>query len=107
MRLSGVVATVGKLEAFPGASNVIAGEVGASLDVRHAVDAQRKDAAERMLALASEIAKRRGLAVECVRTSGAEGSRFAIRSLTAAMENAVRSAGFPVRRMTVAPATTL
>ena len=34
----GLVATVGKVEASPGAGNVIAGSVTASLDVRHADD---------------------------------------------------------------------
>jgi allantoate deiminase len=37
----GLVATVGKIEAIPGAANVIPGEVRATLDVRHADDAVR------------------------------------------------------------------
>src|SRR5713101_703676 len=39
--ISGLVATVGALEAKPGATNVIAGECRATLDVRHESDATR------------------------------------------------------------------
>ena len=39
--IPGLVATVGKIEAKPGATNVIAGEVRATLDVRHGADETR------------------------------------------------------------------
>ena len=39
---TGLVATVGKVETFPGAGNVIAGKVTASLDGRHANDQTRQ-----------------------------------------------------------------
>ncbi len=75
----GLVATVGQVEALPGASNVIAGEVRASLDVRHATDAQRTAAVDRILSAARNIAEQRGLEFEC-REAGAAGrglrSRF-------------------------------
>jgi allantoate deiminase len=58
---SGLVATVGVLEAKPGAPNVIAGECRATLDVRHASDAVRENAVERLLAAANENARRRGV----------------------------------------------
>jgi allantoate deiminase len=59
----GLVATVGRLEARPGAVNVIAGTVQAGLDVRHAEDCARSGAVARLLACAEQIAARRGVAV--------------------------------------------
>ena len=59
----GLVATVGKIEAKPGAANVIAGEVRMTLDVRHGTDEVRGLALDHMIRGAQEIAQRRGLAV--------------------------------------------
>jgi allantoate deiminase len=59
----GLVATVGQLSLYPGASNVIPGEVTLSLDVRHPDDAVREDACRRLEAQAREIAQARGVAV--------------------------------------------
>ena len=59
---AGLVATVGRLDASPGADNVIAGRVRASLDIRHADDAVRHGAVNRLIHRAQEIAERRGLA---------------------------------------------
>jgi allantoate deiminase len=58
-----LVATVGRVEARPGAGNVIAGSVGASLDVRHPEDAQRLSAVARLLRCAEQIGTRRNIAV--------------------------------------------
>ncbi len=55
----GLLATVGRLEAHPGASNVIPGEVELSLDVRHADDATRSGAVKRILGHARDISSRR------------------------------------------------
>jgi allantoate deiminase len=59
----GLVATVGTLEAKPGAANVIAGECRATLDVRHASDSARAQSATSFLQTAEEIAKRRGISL--------------------------------------------
>ena len=59
----GLVATVGRIEATPGATNVIAGEARLTLDVRHESDEVRTRAAEMLIRQADEIAKRRGLSV--------------------------------------------
>jgi allantoate deiminase len=59
----GLVATVGKVETSPGAGNVIAGRVTASLDVRHADDTVRKAAVTTMMELAEAAATRRGVQV--------------------------------------------
>jgi allantoate deiminase len=59
----GLVATVGALDAKPGATNVIAGEARVSLDVRHRDDTIRAEAMEALLRDAEKIASRRDLTV--------------------------------------------
>lgn len=56
-----LVATVGKIDARPGAGNVIAGSVHMSLDVRHADDEIRVRTVKRLLDGADRIRARRGL----------------------------------------------
>jgi allantoate deiminase len=58
-----LVATVGDLRSYPGAGNVVAGQLRASLDVRHEDDTVRHRAVQTLLAEAELIAKRRGLTV--------------------------------------------
>jgi allantoate deiminase len=58
-----LVATVGRIEATPGVGNVIAGRVVCSLDIRHANDAPRLAAQERITQYATQIATRRGMSV--------------------------------------------
>lgn len=58
---NGLVATVGKIEAKPGATNVIAGETRSTLDVRHGSDEIRIRAVKDLIEQAQEIAGRRGL----------------------------------------------
>jgi allantoate deiminase len=60
----GLVATVGHLIVDPGASNVIPGRVELTLDVRHADDLVRLEAARRMIEDAHTLAEGRGLAVD-------------------------------------------
>ena len=62
-QISGLVATVGKIDAKPGATNVISGETRVTLDIRHAVDESRRMALDDLIRLAEEIAQRRGLSV--------------------------------------------
>jgi allantoate deiminase len=59
-----LVATVGKIEAKPGAANVIAAEARLTLDVRHSSDDVRSSAVKDLIRQAHEIAARRGLSVE-------------------------------------------
>jgi len=59
-----LVATVGRVEAKPGAANVIAGEASVSLDVRHKSDDVRRHTTETLVRQAEEIAKRRGLLLQ-------------------------------------------
>jgi len=59
----GLVATVGKLDVAASASNVIPGQLSASLDVRHASDAVRNAALDHYLAYAASSAAVRGVTV--------------------------------------------
>ncbi len=59
----GLVATIGDLRTYPGAGNVVAGQLRASLDVRHADDTVRHPAVDKLLDRATSIAQRRGLTV--------------------------------------------
>jgi allantoate deiminase len=62
-KVPGLVATVGKIEATPGATNVIAGEARLALDVRHGLDQVRTRTLEALIREAEEVARRRGLSV--------------------------------------------
>ena len=95
---AGLVATVGSLTAEPGASNVIAGVVRCTLDVRHATDAIRENAVARILSTAGEIAARRGLTVRHEVRMNQEAAAMD-SSLAAILETAVTAAGLPVHRM--------
>ena len=95
----GLVATVGHLDAQPGAVNVIAGHVSASLDVRHSVDAVRTTAVARLLRCAEQIAARRGLAVSWEQRL----DQMAVpmdEGLTEILQHAVADSGETVHRMT-------
>ncbi len=94
----GLVATVGELAVAPGSANVIPGRVEASLDVRHADDAERLAAVAGLEAAAREIADRRGLGLEweVLQSTGAVAMDTA---LTAVLEQAVEANGLAVRRL--------
>jgi allantoate deiminase len=59
----GLVATVGQIEAKPGATNVIAAEARVTLDVRHKSNDIRDGAVDALVRQAHEIGERRGLTV--------------------------------------------
>ncbi|MGH9606579.1 MAG: allantoate amidohydrolase [Terracidiphilus sp.] len=94
----GLVATVGKLDAAPNASNVVPGAVTATLDARHAQDAARAAAVESLLECAGAIAARRGLALNCIRQMDQPAVPMD-EQLTAFVAEAIGAAGFPVKRM--------
>jgi allantoate deiminase len=96
--IPGLVATVGSVEARPGASNVIAGEAHLTLDVRHAQDEVRTRAVEALTHKAEEIAHRRGLAVRC----GTRMNQPAVAMdpfLSGQIEEAIRETGCEPHRM--------
>ena len=95
----GLVATVGRIEAHPGATNVIAGMCHASLDVRHADDGARAASVKKLVGAAREIGRRRGLDVTCEPHLD-QASVPMNPALTAMLERSVAQAGYPVHRMT-------
>jgi allantoate deiminase len=95
----GLVATVGQIEAKPGATNVIAAEARVSLDVRHKSDDILKRAAETLVRLAREIAARRGLTLR----QSVLLSQHAVAMdpfLIDQIQEAIRSTGCQPHRMT-------
>lgn len=60
----GAVATVGKVDVKPGATNVIAGEVFLTLDLRHRSDDIRKRIVSELIREAEKICERRGLTLQ-------------------------------------------
>ncbi|WP_353063420.1 allantoate amidohydrolase [Tunturibacter psychrotolerans] len=95
----GLVATVGKLEASPGAGNVIAGRVRTSLDVRHAKDETRHAAVTALIDSATSFAAKRGIKV----STQIEMDQPAVPldpHLTTILHNAASKLGFPHSRMT-------
>jgi allantoate deiminase len=95
---AGLIATVGKIEVEPNASNVIAGAARASLDVRHVDDSSRKAAVESLLAQAQAIAGKRGLALKWTQQMDQPAVPMDER-LTAYLANAIVAAGMPDKQM--------
>lgn len=95
---SDVVATVGVLEALPGAPNVIPGEVRFTIDVRSGAEERRNAVAEAILARIGEIAEARALelAVSLIHDLAASPSDPALMDM---MDDALAAAGQPVRRL--------
>ncbi len=91
---SGLVATVGQLSVRPGAANVIPGEVTLSLDVRHAMDAEREHASGLLLDVAGKIAAYRHVAVT-TKTVSENKAVACDPALAALMSRAVEEAGVP------------
>ncbi|HKV63654.1 MAG TPA: allantoate amidohydrolase [Candidatus Acidoferrum sp.] len=97
-RTPGVVATVGFVEAKPGATNVIAGEARATLDIRHASDSARTEALDELIRLAEAIAARRGLTAKW-RTLLSQHAVAMDPFLTEQIDHAVQKAGCEPHRM--------
>jgi len=94
----GVVATVGFVEAKPGATNVIAGEARATLDIRHASDRTRTEALDELIRQAESIAGRRGLTVKW-RTLLAQHAVAMDPFLTDQIQHAIQKTGCEPHRM--------
>jgi allantoate deiminase len=60
----GAVGTVGKIDAIPGATNVIAGEVHLTLDLRHRSDDIRTNLVAELIGEAARVSGRRGLTLQ-------------------------------------------
>ena len=93
----GLVATVGKVEARPGAGNVIPGEVSATLDLRHAADGTRLAALDEILRHARQSSQLRGVFFRFVTILDQAAVTMNVR-LTKTLEKAAILAGTkPVR----------
>jgi allantoate deiminase len=95
----GLVATVGQIEAMPGATNVIAATARVTLDVRHKSDDIRDRAVDTLVRMAEEIAARRGLALQqqvLLSQRAVAMDPFLVDQI----QEAIRSAGCQPHRMT-------
>jgi allantoate deiminase len=93
-----LVATVGQIEAKPGALNVIPGTVRVTLDVRHKSDETCTQAASSLIAAAKEIATRRGLTLqhrELLNQKAVKMDEFLVNQV----EEAIRRIGCGLHRM--------
>jgi len=97
-RSAGIVATVGFVEAKPGATNVIAGEARTTLDIRHASDRTRTEALDELIRQAESIGARRGATVKW-RTLLAQHAVAMDPFLTGQIEQAIQKAGCEAHRM--------
>jgi allantoate deiminase len=93
-----LVGTVGRIEAKPGAINVIPGEVQLTVDLRAPEDAAREAAVAAVRGELARIAQRRGLAC-AVETLQELGSSRCAPWLMAQLERAVQDEGLPVLRL--------
>jgi allantoate deiminase len=94
----GLVATVGQVQVEPGAGNVVPARCVLTLDVRHADDSLRDTATTRLLRVAEDIAKDRGLDV--THEPRFEQASVAMdASMAAMLDRAVTRTGFPARRI--------
>jgi allantoate deiminase len=97
-RIAGLVATVGSIQARPGAANVIPGEVRLTLDVRHKSDQIRAQSVQRLSTMAQHIAARRALSANFA-TFLNHPAVAMDPFLMSQIESAIRAAGCPPHRM--------
>jgi len=95
---SDLVATVGRLEALPGAANVIPGEVRFTIDVRSGDEARRDRAAEKILSVIKSVAEDRKLQLEVKKVHDLPASPSS-PILMDLLEDALVEAGHPSRRL--------
>jgi len=93
-----LVATVGRIEAKPGAINVIPGEVGFTVDVRAPQDPLRKHAVAAIRSQIEQVSKDRKLECE-IELLQEFGVTTCAPWLMAQMDQAVARQGFRVRRL--------
>jgi allantoate deiminase len=89
---AGLVATVGRIDARPGAPNVIPGRVEFSIDMRSASDAVRHSAQRELLALLRDIAVRRRVELETRIYQEVPATALDAR-ITAAVREAIAACG--------------
>ncbi len=95
---AGLVGTVGRIEALPGAINVIPGLARFTIDIRAEQDADRVAAVDRVLDELAQIAKRRRIGVDVKRLHEAPSCRCA-PELMRTLERAVEAGGLHSMRL--------
>ena len=95
---AGLVGTVGRIEATPGAINVIPGMARFTIDIRGEKDADRDSAVRRVLDEIAQIAQSRRISVEVKRPHEAPSCRCA-PALMAALERAIEAGGLKSMRL--------
>ena len=93
-----LVGTVGRIEAKPGAINVVPGEVQFTIDVRAPRDALRSDAVAKVRAAVADVCKARKLQAE-IEMLQEFGSSVCAEWLMTQMDRAVAAESIPVRRL--------
>ncbi|MGA2726823.1 MAG: allantoate amidohydrolase [Terracidiphilus sp.] len=94
----GLVATVGKIEVAPNATNVVAGTASMTLDARHPHDAIRLGSVNALIETANAITDRRSLAMQCTPQMDQPAVSMDER-MTAYLVEAMEAAGLPAKRM--------
>jgi allantoate deiminase len=94
----GLVATVGRIEALPGAGNVIAGRTVLSLDLRFPDDRFRETVFRQLQERASAIADRRGVRMEWDLLTILPATPCA-PAVVGALAGAIADLGYPVQRL--------
>jgi allantoate deiminase len=97
-RVDALVATVGRIDVTPNATNAIPARATVSLDVRHASDDVRRHQAEQFVAAANAIASQRKLDLTCHHQLDQPATRMDV-TLSNVLAQAVQSTGYPVHRM--------
>lgn len=92
------VATVGRLECFPGATNIVPGRARFTIDVRHTNGATLARLAAQIRESCAATAARRGLAVHLQPLAAQPPVRMDA-GLVALLERCARARGWPSRRM--------
>ena len=93
-----LVATVGRIEALPGAINVVSGTVNLTLDVRHPRDESRHAAVAHLLTKAEAAAKHYGCTVHATLTSE-QKAVLMDRALTVHLHQAAERTGHDAKSM--------
>ena len=93
-----MVATVGRLETLPGATNVIPGRVAFTLDLRSPRDAEREAAVAALIGEIGAICARRQVRVEACKLHD-EPVAVCAPWMQAALAAAIAAEGVPVRRL--------
>ena len=93
-----LVATVGHVDAFPGASNIVPGKVHATLDVRHPRDESRHAAVAHLLTKAESAGGLRGVTVHA-RLQSEQKAVPMDHALVQHLHQAAGRAGFATRSM--------